>query len=161
DPAYLRNQFGFSLGGPIRNDRTFFFSDYEGTRAREGITRVTNVPTASERIGDFSQSLFCVPLNPFTGQPFSNGRIPDPFINPIRRKIAALYPLPNRKTPFSNFVSSPVQRDRDDHFDARVDYLFNSRSSWAFRYSFGDRNLFEPFAGSAFSLVPGYGNDVT
>ncbi len=37
----------------------------------------------------------------------------------------------------------------------------NSRSSWAFRYSFGDRDLFEPFAGPGFSLVPGYGNDVT
>src|SRR5262249_17298837 len=84
----------------------------------------------------------------------------DAFINPIGRKIAALYPLPNRATPFSNFVSSPVQRDRNDAFDVRVDHLFNSRSSWAFRYSFGDRSLFEPFAGSGFTLVPGYGNDV-
>jgi len=160
-PKYLRNQFGFAFGGPLRRDKTFFFGDYEGTRAREGITRVTNVPTAAERIGDFSQSLFGVPINPLTGAPFTGGRIPDALINPIGRKIAALYPLPNRATPFANFVSSPVQRDRDDHFDGRVDHLFNSRSSWAFRYSFGDRNLFEPFAGSGFSLVPGFGNDVT
>jgi len=160
-PTYKRNQFGFSLGGPIRKDKTFFFTDYEGTRSREGITRVTNVPTLAERSGDFSQSLFGVPINPFTGQPFANGRIPDLFINGVGRKIAALYPLPNRATPFANFVSSPVQQDRDDHFDVRVDYLRNQRSSLAFRYSFGDRALFEPFAGSGFSVLPGYGNDVT
>jgi hypothetical protein len=160
-PKYIRNQFGFSLGGPLRSDRTFFFADYEGTRSREGITRVTNVPTAAERVGDFSQSLFGVPINPFTGMPFAGGRIPDAFINPIGRRIAALYPLPNRATPFANFVSSPVQGDRNDHFDVRIDHLLNPQSSWAFRYSFGDRDLFEPFAGSGFSLVPGFGNDIT
>lgn len=160
-PEYRRNQFGFSLGGPIKKQKTFFFTDYEGTRSREGITRVTNVPTAAERSGDFSQSLFGVPINPFTGTPFTNGRIPDIFINSVGRKIAALYPLPNRATPFANFVSSPTQRDRNDHFDVRVDHLLSERSSWAFRYSFGDRDLFEPFAGPSFSAVPGYGNDVT
>ena len=46
---YQRNQFGYSLGGPVRKDRTFFFLDYEGRRAREGVTRVTNVPTDLER----------------------------------------------------------------------------------------------------------------
>jgi hypothetical protein len=73
----------------------------------------------------------------------------------------ALYPAPNRATPFANFVSSPVQADRDDRFDVRLDHLLNSRSSLAFRYSFGDRGLFEPFAGAGFSVVPGYGNDVS
>jgi len=160
-PKYIRNQFGFSLGGPIRHDKTFFFADYEGTRSREGITRITNVPTLAERSGDFSQSLFGVPTNPFTGQPFANGRIPDFFMNSVGRRVAALYPVPNRSTPFANFVSSPTQRDRNDHFDVRVDHLLNARSTWAFRYSFGDRDLFEPFAGAGFSLVPGYGNDVT
>src|SRR6201991_404175 len=91
-PKYLRNQFGGAIGGPIVRDRTFFFADYEGTRSREGITRITNVPTAEERVGNFSNSVFGVPTNPFTGQPFAGGAIPEFLINPVGRAIAALYP---------------------------------------------------------------------
>ena len=161
DPKYIRNQFGFSLGGPVRRDRTFFFGDYEGTRTREGVTRVTNVPTLLERNGDFSQSLFARPRIPFPlVPPFDNGVIPPFFINPIGRAIANLYPLPNRNVPFANFVSSPVSRDRNDNFDVRVDHRFSDTSTFTARYSFGDRSLFDPFTGPAFALVPGFGDNV-
>jgi hypothetical protein len=159
-PKYIRNQFGGSLGGPIRHDRTFFFADYEGTRSREGITRISNVPTAQERAGDFSQSLFGIPIDPFTGQPFTDGMIPNIRINAVGRALAALYPLPNRNVPFQNFVSSPTQRDRNDSFDARLDHQIGQGTDLIFRYSFGDRNLFEPFTGPNFALVPGFGDTV-
>jgi Carboxypeptidase regulatory-like domain/TonB dependent receptor len=181
-PKYIRNQFGFSVGGPLHEDRTFFFADYEGTRSREGLTRVANVPTLAERAGDFSQSFdfFGRPVfvrdpfrvNPVTFQPlpcnaqdqtgcFPGNRIPLDRQSAVGRAIAALYPAPNRATPFANFVSSPTQRDRNDSFDARVDHILNANSALAFRYSFGDRALFEPFAGPTFAAVPGYGNDVS
>ncbi|HEX3184005.1 MAG TPA: TonB-dependent receptor [Pyrinomonadaceae bacterium] len=159
-PKYLRNQFGGAIGGPIVRDRTFFFADYEGTRSREGITRITNVPTAEERIGNFSNSVFGVPTNPFTGLPFDGGSIPSFFIHPVGQAIAALYPLPNRNVPFQNFVSSPTQRDDNDSFDVRVDHHLTDKADLAFRYSFGDRDLFEPFTGPAFSAVPGFGDTV-
>lgn len=158
-PKYQRNQFGFSLGGPIVKDRTFFFADYEGTRSREGITRVTNVPTLRERAGDFSQSA-SAPIDPLTGQPFPNGIIPFERQSAIGRRIAALYPAPNRNVPFQNFVSSPAGRDRNDSFDARFDHAIGERSDLIFRYSFNDRDLFEPFTGPTFSLLPGYGTNI-
>jgi hypothetical protein len=156
DPAYRRHQFGAAFGGPLARDRTFVFGDYEGTRSREGITTITNVPTLAERNGDFSQSLAGRPLNPFLQEVFPNGVIPEGFINPVGRAIASLYPLPNRAVPFQNFVSSPVATDRRDQFDVRVDHVAG-RATLTGRYSFSDRDFFEPFSGAGFALVPGFG----
>ena len=158
NPTYDRTQAGFSIGGPIVENRTFFFADYEGTRLREGITRVTNVPTLAERQGDFSSSLFPTPINPFTGQSFPGNQIPSYFQHPVGQAIAARYPTPNRTAPFANYVSSPLLEDQVDHFDLKIDHHFSNASSLTARYSRGDRRLFDPFSGAAGTpLIPGYG----
>ena len=158
-PQYQRNQFGGSLGGPLIRNKTFWFADYEGRRVREGITQISNVPTLLERSGDFSQSR--VPLfDPFTQQPFPGNKIPRERLDPIGLAIAALYPLPNRAVAQQNFVSSPAQRDRDDHFDVRVDHSLSRTSELSFRYSFADRSFYEPFSGATFATVPGFGTNV-
>jgi hypothetical protein len=159
-PDYKRNQFGGSIGGPIAANRLFFFGDYESTRLREGTTRVTNVPTLAERQGDFSQSLFAAPRDPFFGQPFPGNRIPSFYLNPIGSAIVALYPLPNRNTPFANYVASPDGTDDVDQFDGRLDHTFPGASRLTARYSFSDRRLLEPFGGAGFSSLPGFGNQV-
>jgi hypothetical protein len=157
-PKNRRNQFGFTLGGALVKNRTFFFVDYEGRRVREGITRLTNVPGARERQGDFSQTRLPA-INPQTGQPFPGNVIPAVAINPIAARLLARYPLPNR-TGAQNFVSSPTQRDRNDHFDVRLDHAITSRTELSGRYSRGDRDLYEPFSGPGFAAVPGYGTNI-
>jgi hypothetical protein len=108
-PPFRRNQFGASAGGPIIKDRTFVFGDYEGRRVREGITRVTNVPTALERSGDFSRSSLYA-IDPFTQQPFPGNAIPQNRLDPVGRAIAALYPLPNRSVPNTRMISIWIGR---------------------------------------------------
>ncbi|MCX6621637.1 MAG: carboxypeptidase regulatory-like domain-containing protein [Acidobacteria bacterium] len=158
-PAYQRHQFGASAGGPIIRNRTFLFADFEGRRLREGVTRVTNVPTAIERLGDFSKSP-ALAVDPFTGQPFPANAIPRPYISPVGLAIAARFPQPNRSVSQQNYVSSPAQRDRDNHFDVRLDHNLGAADDLAIRYSFADRNLYEPFSGAGFTAIPGYGTNV-
>ncbi len=54
-PAMRRNEFGGSVGGPIRKDKTFFFFDYDGVREGSGTTHNGGVPDAAERAGDFGE----------------------------------------------------------------------------------------------------------
>ncbi|PYX84720.1 MAG: hypothetical protein DMG70_05715 [Acidobacteria bacterium] len=61
-PDFKQNEFGGTLGGPVRRDKTFFFSSYEGRRVRNGVTSDSvTVPTTQERSGNFSAG------QPFTG----------------------------------------------------------------------------------------------
>src|SRR5579871_4583865 len=63
-PNSRRDQGGFSLGGPIKKDRTFFFVDFEKVRSSSAQSGVATVPTLAERQGDFSAD-----MNPDTGLP--------------------------------------------------------------------------------------------
>ena len=53
-PDSKRDQGGFSLGGPIRKNKTFFFVDFEKVRSLSAQSGVVTVPTMAERAGDFS-----------------------------------------------------------------------------------------------------------
>ncbi len=95
DPLH-RNQFGGTIGGPIRKGRTFFFFSYSGLRQRTmNFANTATPPTALERTGDLSQSSG-TPRDPLTGQPFPNKIIPADRLDPVVKRIMETYlPLPN------------------------------------------------------------------
>src|SRR5258705_3111228 len=67
-PKTNRNQFGGSLGGPLRKDRVFIFGDYQGTRSEVGGSRLLTVPTEAARRGDLSAYGTNI-YDPLTGVP--------------------------------------------------------------------------------------------
>ncbi|MGH6878633.1 MAG: carboxypeptidase regulatory-like domain-containing protein, partial [Rhizomicrobium sp.] len=74
---WIDNQFGGTIGGPIRKNKLFYFASYQGERLVEGSTVLASVPTAAMKAGDLSASP--VPIyDPFTGNPDGSGRTPFP-----------------------------------------------------------------------------------
>jgi hypothetical protein len=151
EPAPLKfNQFGATLGGPIRKNRTFFFGSYEGYRERRGQTRQTIVATAQERAGDFSflnKSL----IDPDTGLPFPGNQIPSDRISDAAIRLLSLMPPPNipgAGPRQNNFVSSPENQNDYDQFMARVDH---SMGDWTlfYRHFLQDNSVFNPFQGAS------------
>lgn len=158
-PFRLRNQFGAAVGGPIIKDKTFFFADYEGLRDRAGTVRFSSVPQPIWR-----QGLFATPIsNPFnptdTGQDFrvpataacNDGsgncwQIPQSLIDPVGRRVLDVAPNPNTvsSTQDNNYVSVPVDRNRTDQFDVRIDHTLSSKINLFGRYSFVDTTFLRP-----------------
>ena len=161
-----RNQFGGTLGGPIKKDKTFFFLNYEGLRNRQGETSSATVPTEAERGGNFAQlcpegftaGLCNNPqnqlINEFSGQPFLNNQIP--FINPISQNLLPFFPLPNAPALGPNGFSTTETLDQNyDQFGVRVDHYLTSRDVLNFRYSFTQGNTLDPLSTSG-ANVPGF-----
>src|SRR5262249_7559542 len=128
-PANDQNQFGGNLGGPIMPSKAFFFGDYEGTRITRGLTRLTRVPTDSDRLGVFSSTI----TDPLTGQPFPNNTIP---ANPIDSPSAALLPrTPSANQPgANNFFRTANLLDNSDRAVGRFDLKPNARDGLFARY---------------------------
>ena len=146
-PVLKQNQFGGSLGGPIRTDKTFFFVDYEGFRNRQGVANLITVPTAKMRAGDFSE----LPVQIFdptvSARPaFAGNVIPANRIDPIAARLVALYPLPNLPGLANNYAATTMRTQNMDTTDFRVDHRFNGNSTLFARYSYNRVNTFTPGA---------------
>lgn len=126
-PVLRYNQFGGSLGGPVRKDKTFYFVNYEGLRIKRQQTILTSVPGLAETRGDFS-SLTTVVRDPGTGVPFAGNVIPASRLDPVGAAIASLYPAPNvdgARSRNNNFrANQPITTDTNLGV-ARLDHNFS------------------------------------
>lgn len=131
-----QNQFGGTLGGPVRKDKLFLFGYYEGFRNRLGITRSGNVPTPVQRRGDFSGQ--SSPLIDFSagGVPFPGNQIPASMLHPLGVKASELYPLGN--TAPTIHTATVVTSNDANQTGLRSDWQASDSSQWNARYSFSD-----------------------
>jgi hypothetical protein len=101
-PKYQRNEYGGNLSGPIYfpklyngRNRSFFFYGYEGYQLKQSATVRSQMPTALERQGVFTE--FTAPIVDTSGQPFPGNKIPQNLQNTVDLKLLSLlYPQANQ-----------------------------------------------------------------
>jgi hypothetical protein len=128
-PVATYNNYGGTVGGPIKKNKLFFFQSWDGTRQHLGAVGRYSVPTADQRTGDFSaySSVIYDPAtgNPATGAgrtPFPGNRVPSSRFNPISQKIQGYYPAPNLPGTVNNFFASASQLFHRDYLDTKINY---------------------------------------
>ncbi len=133
-----RNQFGFSFGGPVKRDRTFFFAAYQGTRVSQAPTQnFFHSYTPAELAGDFSSTPVQL-SDPDTGLPFANNQIPTSLFDPVALNFAKLTPVGDATDGLASYVAPSVQND--DQWIGRVDHTFNSKFQVFGRYLYDRLN---------------------
>ncbi|MDP9340093.1 MAG: Plug and carboxypeptidase regulatory-like domain-containing protein [Acidobacteriota bacterium] len=183
---YLQNQFGATLGGPIKKDKTFFFVTYEGDRLRKGTSSDTvAVPTADERAGNFGAT------------PFQGGVTTDFFAQTLNSRCGLNIPMPstqpdgivpysaifpdsviptqcmdqtaldllNRYVPQANradgtFQAGPLGHERSNQFTVKMDHELSKNQRLSGYYYFTQHYLAKPFARfqAGGATLPGFGD---
>lgn len=169
-----QNQFGASVGGPLRKDKTFFFGYYEGFRNRQGKTQGVTVPSLAERAGDFSamctagfneESHLCNDFDPEHGQlggqlvnlmtftPYPDNQLTDFSPFDATQSVLDFFPEPN--TGVNTYTSTQILRQDENQFGVRLDHYLTAKDSLNFRYLFSDGTRFDPLS-TAGAGVPGF-----
>jgi hypothetical protein len=120
-PEFQRNQFGGTVGGPVRTDRAFFFLGYEALRERLGRTISTLTPDLNARRGVLPSETV--------------------EVSPVVRPYLDAFPLPNgpsRGSGLASYFFGFNQQLRQDFFQGRFDQNFSSRHQFFIRYTFDD-----------------------
>ena len=139
-PEFRRNQFGGSLGGPIKKDKMFFFVNYEGLRQSQGVSEIATVPDANAHQGILPSGTVGV--------------------SPAVASTLALYPLPTTEvlsatgqpTGTGQLTEVANQVGHEDYVLGRVDYIISAKDSIFMRYVSDRANYANPFGGSPVPL---------
>lgn len=149
-----RDQYGFSIGGPIVKGKTFFLFDLEKVRQNDKSLISARVPTEEERRGDFRNSMTLddngnlVPVqiyNPFNvgtndrRRPFTTKNVIDPsLIDQVGQNLVNAYPMPTGPldpATMTNFAKGVVVESPSTQFDVKIDHNFTDKTRLMGRYS--------------------------
>jgi len=168
NPKSILNDFGGTVGGPIRKQKLFYFVSYDGILTRQNASAYGTVPTAAIKSGNESGSPTAI-YDPSTGAVSGTGRTPFPGnivppsrIDPIAQKISNLTPLPNvpgNLLANNYFADGPYTQNRDT-MDAKLNYNatdklnLSARFGWL-HYTMDDPPMFGDIGGGPVSSTGG------
>lgn len=140
-----QNHFGGTAGGPLRQNKTFFFVDYQGSTLRKINEAFARVPEEPFRRGDFSSLLpGAVVIDPQTGRPFPGNIIPANRIHPLASAMINAVALPNLPNdyPLGNYFVRQPHRVTTHEGGGRVDHVFSANDQLFVRFRASHSDLF-------------------
>jgi outer membrane receptor protein involved in Fe transport len=164
-PVTIWNQFGASIGGPIKKNKIFYFGDYQGTRRITGGSKTVWVPTADERAGnlnDLGVNIYdpSSGATPATRTQYPGNTIPANQLSPQAVSLINLLPLPNKSAAPNqpNYQGAGSLSLQEDSFNVRGDDYLTAKVHAFGRYSQQRFNLTAP---AIFGLAGGTGFDAS
>jgi len=156
---FINNQFGGTIGGPIKKNKLFYFVSYDGTRLVQGSAVAGQVPTPAMKSGNLSASPTPI-YDPLTGSANGSGRTPFAGIIPTSRIDSGIqnmiatgaWPNPNQAGSGAfglgnDFLCSGCQGNsgaRRDQLDAKLNWNPNRKLSMFWRIGFNDSSWYDP-----------------
>ena len=157
------HNFGTTIGGPIARNKLFFFFGYDNTTQNvAGVRTGDEVPTADQRMGDFSAYADTI-YNPYSGNadgtgrvPFANKTIPASMLDPIALRIQDYIPAPNQPGTNNNFHSQASPPFDRAYYDSKLNYTVSSKYSLWAKHGYMDAPVSgTPIFGDAGGPAPG------